>query len=321
MVIHTVTSGETVESVARLYNIPLHSIISANNVINPEAVTEGSGLIIPVRVSSHPPLRKGHKGISVTELQQRMTALGYRPGTVNGLFNKATAIAVKRFQKSQGLSPDGVVGQKTWDALVNAANMESEYEPDEEVGTGRNLGLDSRKQSSAPLTPVIPTPDNDSFRDRKETEGVVFSPPLFDGRIFLGNDSGVLYCFDSAGGRQMWTAAAEGAIRSEAAADSRRVFVIDETQKLYAFDKKTGQLSWTAPVAPVHEPISPGACGVAKPVVAGDTVMAVPVNGRDDAGRLMVFEAETGKILLQVAFRDKREKYIRGYRLPSTSDR
>ena len=39
----------------------------------------------------------------------------------DGKFGKQTEAAVKAFQKDNGLTADGVIGKKTWDALMNAS--------------------------------------------------------------------------------------------------------------------------------------------------------------------------------------------------------
>jgi N-acetyl-anhydromuramyl-L-alanine amidase AmpD len=57
-------------------------------------------------------LKKGSKGEEVKILQQ---ALKITP--VDGDFGAKTDTAVKAFQKSKGLVADGVVGNKTWEAL------------------------------------------------------------------------------------------------------------------------------------------------------------------------------------------------------------
>lgn len=66
---------------------------------------------------SGPVLKKGLAGKPVKALQNRLKKLGFDPGPVDGLFGDKTLAAVKRFQKAKGLSVDGGVGPKTWDAL------------------------------------------------------------------------------------------------------------------------------------------------------------------------------------------------------------
>ena len=66
-----------------------------------------------------PTLKKGMKGEYVTLLQTKLANKGYSLGPcgVDGDFGSATLAAVKAFQKANGLEVDGVVGQRTWEAL------------------------------------------------------------------------------------------------------------------------------------------------------------------------------------------------------------
>ena len=57
------------------------------------------------------------KGLPVLQLQERLHALGYYSAEIDGLFGNATQDAVVAFQKVNGLSADGMVGQKTFAAL------------------------------------------------------------------------------------------------------------------------------------------------------------------------------------------------------------
>ncbi|MFD8982445.1 peptidoglycan-binding protein [Streptomyces sp. NPDC059564] len=57
-------------------------------------------------------LRPGATGEAVTQLQDRLAALG-SPVTTTGVFDSATTAAVKHFQKAHGLAADGIVGPKT----------------------------------------------------------------------------------------------------------------------------------------------------------------------------------------------------------------
>jgi peptidoglycan hydrolase-like protein with peptidoglycan-binding domain len=55
---------------------------------------------------------------TVTQLQQRLNELGFDCGKVDGSFGSRTEQAVKAFQTMRGLKADGVVGAKTWTALL-----------------------------------------------------------------------------------------------------------------------------------------------------------------------------------------------------------
>ncbi len=59
------------------------------------------------------------KGDLVTQVQQRLTDLGYYTGPISGKFLGNTRNAVKAFQKQNALDADGIVGEKTWNALFN----------------------------------------------------------------------------------------------------------------------------------------------------------------------------------------------------------
>jgi N-acetylmuramoyl-L-alanine amidase len=65
-----------------------------------------------------PTLRSGMRGTAVVNLQQRLQTLGFFKGTVDGVFGKQTEDAVKAAQKKFQLTPDGVVGDSTWRALL-----------------------------------------------------------------------------------------------------------------------------------------------------------------------------------------------------------
>ena len=62
------------------------------------------------------PLKKGSKGPRVAKAQRW---LGIH---ADGIFGSGTKRAVKHFQRSHNLTPDGIVGPATWAALRRAAH-------------------------------------------------------------------------------------------------------------------------------------------------------------------------------------------------------
>jgi murein L,D-transpeptidase YcbB/YkuD len=56
----------------------------------------------------------------IADLQRALTTAGYDPGTADGDFGLNTEAAVVAFQQANGLSPDGIVGPETAEALNDA---------------------------------------------------------------------------------------------------------------------------------------------------------------------------------------------------------
>lgn len=67
--------------------------------------------------SSSSLLKQGTKSEAVRTLQQNLKTLGYYTGSVTGNFGPLTKEAVYSFQKANGLSADGVAGEKTLAAV------------------------------------------------------------------------------------------------------------------------------------------------------------------------------------------------------------
>ncbi|MFD7866416.1 peptidoglycan-binding protein [Streptomyces sp. NPDC059783] len=66
--------------------------------------------------------RSGSAGPQVSAVQTLLNAQGFPSGTVDGSFGPATSAAVTAFQKARGLDADGVVGARTWTALLSAGS-------------------------------------------------------------------------------------------------------------------------------------------------------------------------------------------------------
>ena len=73
-----------------------------------------------------PQLKRGSLSNYVLIAQDDLNTLGYTTGSLDGIFGAATQNAVRNYQRSVGLSVDGIVGCNTWRSLQEAV-----------VGTGR----------------------------------------------------------------------------------------------------------------------------------------------------------------------------------------
>lgn len=83
-----------------------------NLVAQPVSVTPGTSPPAPTYVFTKS-LALGSTGAEVLALQQLLAKLGFLTATPNGTFGPMTAVAVKKFQSANGLSPVGSVGPGT----------------------------------------------------------------------------------------------------------------------------------------------------------------------------------------------------------------
>lgn len=87
----------------------------------PAAMTTTAAAAATASVAYTPPkrtLKEGMSGADVKAMQQRLAALKYYPGPIDGSFGNDTIEAVWAFQEVNRLSVDGVVGPVTARALV-----------------------------------------------------------------------------------------------------------------------------------------------------------------------------------------------------------
>lgn len=79
----------------------------------------------------------GLAGDDVTRLQSQLSAWGYYTGPIDGYYGSGTQQAVILFQRYNGLTPDGVVGAATWEALGFSPTYD--YVPPEPAGVSRGI--------------------------------------------------------------------------------------------------------------------------------------------------------------------------------------
>ena len=86
--------------------------------------------------------RQGASGEAVRTIQTKLKNWGYYDGVIDGIFGSQTTEAVKYFQRSNGLDPDGIVGPATLKALGMPAS-------------GTSGGASAQSESAALLARVI----------------------------------------------------------------------------------------------------------------------------------------------------------------------
>ena len=68
----------------------------------------------------------GSTGSEVTQIQTKLKRWGYYKGNVDGIYGSQTLEAVKYFQRKNGLTVDGIAGQKTLSAMgINSSSSGS----------------------------------------------------------------------------------------------------------------------------------------------------------------------------------------------------
>ena len=71
--------------------------------------------------AGYPVLMMGSTGTDVSDLQARLTELGYYTGAIDGRYASGTQTAVQEFQERNGLTADGIAGRQTQDLLYSGS--------------------------------------------------------------------------------------------------------------------------------------------------------------------------------------------------------
>lgn len=105
------------------------------------------GRAVPAGPAGRPELSHGSSGPAVAEAQRLLTRRGLRTAA-DGRFGSATRSAVVAFQRRRGLTPDGIVGSRTWAALDAAAPDQAVRPAAPVSGVWRPLGAASHTVAS-----------------------------------------------------------------------------------------------------------------------------------------------------------------------------
>ena len=68
-------------------------------------------------IAGYPEFSQGSRGSYVLIAQDGLNTLGFRTGGLDGVFGAQTKRAVSDYQRSRGLTADGIVGCNTWRSL------------------------------------------------------------------------------------------------------------------------------------------------------------------------------------------------------------
>ncbi|MEV4702442.1 L,D-transpeptidase family protein [Actinoplanes sp. NPDC049316] len=145
------------------------ALTTAGALATPSAAAPAAStrVVAQVSLAARPTIRYGDKGANVTYLQQRLTALHYDVGTVDGDFGSNTLHGVYAFQKVQKITIDGVVGPVTWSKLASPYRPTAKYRHSAaavEVNLTRRVvyltrnGAVTRIMDSSPGKAATPTP-------------------------------------------------------------------------------------------------------------------------------------------------------------------
>lgn len=74
-----------------------------------------------------PILSYGSRGQAVRDVQTVLSQQGLYNGPIDGIYGPQTRAAVLSFQRSNNLIADGIIGSRTWDAMIDRTQQASGF--------------------------------------------------------------------------------------------------------------------------------------------------------------------------------------------------
>lgn len=102
--------------------------------------TSGSQAVASPSSSSTQILREGARGTAVRELQTELKQLGHYHMNITGIYGPQTKGAVTAFQRSQGITADGIAGPQTFQSLEKAKSNSSQSQNNTSSSTQSSSG-------------------------------------------------------------------------------------------------------------------------------------------------------------------------------------
>lgn len=152
--------------------------------------------IITIGIGVFATSRRGSSGSEVKQIQEKLKRWGYYSGSIDGIYGSGTEAAVKRFQKSNGLTADGIAGKRTLEAMGISSGSSSSGPSSNDLSLlSRVVYSEARGEpyvgQVAVAAIVLNRVSNSSFPN--SVAGVVYQSGAFDavsdGQINLTPDS------------------------------------------------------------------------------------------------------------------------------------
>lgn len=127
--------------------------------------------------------KMGSRGDEVRRVQQKLKSMGYYVGNVDGIYGTQTQNAVRKFQRDNGLSVDGIAGPKTLSYLgiSSGGSGSGQYNSNDVYLLAKVIAAEARGESYvgqvAVGAVVLNRVSHSSFPD--SIAGVVYQPGAF----------------------------------------------------------------------------------------------------------------------------------------------